>query len=63
MSVVVVSKPRPREPQHFCKLPKWKTRRKMAVQLHTIVRCDECAARYQWVRGTLELGAHWEPVR
>lgn len=64
MSVRVVNKPPVYEPQHICELPNHKARKRLAVQLHTIVRCDECGTKYQWVRtGSLELGAHWVAVR
>lgn len=63
MTVKIVSKPKMRSEQHVCDLPKWRLRRKMAVRLFTIIQCEDCQTRYQWLRGPLELGAHWEAIR
>jgi hypothetical protein len=63
MAVVVVNKPPAKEPKHLCDLPGFRERKRKAIRLFSVVRCQECGTKYQRVRGAFELGAHWEPVR
>ena len=63
MTVSVVAKPKAAAPQHVCALPGWRARRLLGVDLWSIVKCDECGGRFQWLkRGRLE-GATWVPIR
>jgi len=60
MSIRVI----PVKPVHYCDLPRWRLRRRLGVELGTIVRCEDCGLRWQWrPRGALDLAAGWVPVK
>ena len=51
------------EPIHYCELPGWRIRRRLHVQVGTIIRCHDCGLRWQWqFRGWADLSAGWVPV-